>query len=113
MRRLVTALLVLAPLAGGCKDVRSMRHSRDVAGLSEALRDPDPQTRVKAVDALGQVGDEAAIDALLRALDDEDPYVREHAARCLGCNYHSSLGTAQHRASLCPSSWSSETSLQD
>lgn len=84
--------LALCLIFVGCEDVRSMRRSRDVEGLIRLLSDPDDHVRIKAVDALGYVGDSRAVGPLIKVLRDENPYVREHAARNLGCDYHSSLG---------------------
>lgn len=61
-------------------------------GLIRLLSNPDDHVRIKAVDALGYVGDSRAVRPLIKALHDKNPYVREHAARNLGCDYHSSLG---------------------
>ena len=85
-------MLLFCALLVGCEDVRSMRRTRDVDGLIGLLSNPDSHVRIKAVDALGYVGDSRAVRPLIKALHDDDPYVREHAARNLGCDYHSSLG---------------------
>lgn len=92
MSRILAWGMLFFILCSGCSDVRSMRRARDVEGLVKLLSDDDPHQRVKAVDALGYVGDSRAIRPLIKVLADEDPYVREHAARNLGCDYHSSLG---------------------
>lgn len=92
MSRAAVSLMILCCFAVGCSDVRSMRRARDVEGLIRVLSDPDPHIRVKAVDALGYVGDSRAVRPLIERLEDSDSYVREHAARNLGCDYHSSLG---------------------
>ena len=89
---LTAALACVCLFLVGCRDVRSMRRSRDVEGLIHLLSDSDDHVRIKAVDALGYVGDSRAVRPLIKALHDSDPYVREHAARNLGCDYHSSLG---------------------
>lgn len=86
------AALLLALLAAGCNDIGSMRRRRDVEGLLVLLGHSDAKVRTRAVDALGYVGDSRAVDPLIKALHDPDSYVREHAARNLGCDYHSSLG---------------------
>jgi len=101
MWRLCAALAAIL-FASGCNDVRNMRRSRDVTGLTSALSNSDPQVRIKAADALGHVGDPRAIGPLVAALGDDDAFVREHAARNLGCNHHSTLGcdTAEARAPL-------------
>lgn len=91
------ALLVagLATLITSCADdARSMRRNRDIDGLVSLLESPDDRVRVQAVDALGDLGDSRAVQPLIRALRDRSPYVREHAARFLGCDDRSSLGCA-------------------
>ena len=56
--------------------------------LTELLRDASPEVRWQAADLLGQAGpaergDTAAKDALVRALQDDDPHVRAVAASSL------------------------------
>ena len=91
MLRAVGAMVATVLLVG-CNDIGSMRRRRDVAGLMTLLSHSDAEIRIKAVDALGYVGDSRAVEPLIKALGDSDHYVREHAARNLGCDYHSSLG---------------------
>jgi HEAT repeat protein len=91
MFRVVVALLALLPCVG-CNDIGSMRSRRDTEGLLKMLSDSDPTVRVRAIDALGKVGDSRTVDALIKSLGDDNAYVREHAARNLGCDYHSTLG---------------------
>ncbi len=43
----------------------------------------DPSARAKAARALGEMGDAAAVPALMEALKDPDPEVRRAAARAL------------------------------
>ena len=53
--------------------------------LLAAMRDPEPDVRERAIDALGDLRDEAAVGPLSRALtQDEDEDVRESAADALG-----------------------------
>lgn len=92
MFRAYIALALACSVLIGCEDVRSMRRSRDVEGLIGLLANPDAHVRIKAIDALGYVGDSRAVRPLIKTLRDENPFVREHAARNLGCDYHSSLG---------------------
>ena len=68
------ALLLLGLTLAACSDVRSMRRSRDVDGLVALLSHDDSHTRVKAVDALGHVGDSRAVAPLIRMLRDADPH---------------------------------------
>ncbi|MGH2413665.1 MAG: HEAT repeat domain-containing protein, partial [Microcystaceae cyanobacterium] len=49
----------------------------------KALEDPDDYVRCRAADALGKIGSERAIDALIKALEDPDDYVRSSAAYAL------------------------------
>ena len=57
-----------------------------VPALITALRDPDPAVRLKAVEVLGRMGDDAAaaVPDLIKLLDDPDPEVRKAAARTIG-----------------------------
>jgi len=48
------------------------------------LRDPDKETRISTVRALGQIGDVSAVESLNIALDDESWEVRAEAAKSLG-----------------------------
>ncbi len=100
MFRSLGALLALILLAG-CNDIGSMRRRRDTEGLINLMSDEDPRVRIKAIDALGKVGDSRTAEHLIKALRDPNPYVREHAARNLGCDYHSSLG-CELRSTVAP-----------
>lgn len=78
---------VPAPRAAGPEVRRSSRvdrlaADRDVAGLLEALTDPDLDVRKQAVAALGDLGDERAVEPLLAAL--EDPALEAGAEAALG-----------------------------
>jgi hypothetical protein len=57
-----------------------------VPALVTALRDPDPAVRLKAVEVLGRMGDDAAaaVPDLIKLLDDPDPDVRKAATRTIG-----------------------------
>ena len=48
------------------------------------LDDPNGDVRQSAVDALGNIADEAALDALRAALTSKDAKVRRAAAEALG-----------------------------
>lgn len=52
--------------------------------LASQLKEPDPRLRIKAVRALGQLKDPAAIEPLLGALADGDPNVRAEIIEALG-----------------------------
>lgn len=58
----------------------------DISGLVKALGAGDKSSRVKAIDALGDLGPKAAgsVKALAERLADGSPLVRAHAARALG-----------------------------
>jgi len=57
-----------------------------VPALVEALRNPDPTVRLKAVEVLGRMGDDAApaVPDLVRLLADPNPDVQKAATRTLG-----------------------------
>jgi len=70
-------------------DVKKLRESRNVQGLIFALRHKDPSVQYEAAEALGDIGDERAVEPLLIALkNDETGGVRWKAAEAL-----SKLGT--------------------
>ena len=52
--------------------------------LLQCLDDKDDRVRIEAIDALGQIGGEGAVQALVGSLDAEDQEVRERAADALG-----------------------------
>ena len=57
-----------------------------VPALVESLQNPDAAVRLKAIEVLGRMGDDAkdAVPQLVRLLDDPDLNVRKAAARTLG-----------------------------
>jgi HEAT repeat protein len=57
-----------------------------VPALIEVLQNADPEARLKAIEVLGRMGDDAkdAVPELTRLLDDPDPRVRKAAARTVG-----------------------------
>ncbi|HND52963.1 MAG TPA: HEAT repeat domain-containing protein [Pirellulaceae bacterium] len=69
--------------------------SASVPALTEALVNPDAQTRQQAADTLARIGPDAAkaVPSLITALDDPDPRVRKSAAKALG-----QIGPAAHEA---------------
>jgi len=70
-------------------DVKKLRESRNVQGLIFALQNKDPTVQYDAAEALGDIGDERAVEPLLTALkNDETGGVRWKAAEAL-----SKLGT--------------------
>jgi HEAT repeat protein len=83
--RYVLLALGVAILSGcGTKPPLTV-HGKPVAAWVEALSDPSPAVRKKAVTALGFVGDAdpAAIPALIEALEDRDAAVRGQAVLAL------------------------------
>ncbi len=78
---------------GNTKDPR-------VAGtLVAVLRDPDPQVRGSAADALGKIGDPRAVEALIGALQDINRAVRKSAAmglKGLGWNPNNEVEAAYY-----------------
>jgi HEAT repeat protein len=57
---------------------------RAVPQLRLMLEDPNGEVREAAVEALGEIRNEAAIQALIGALKAKDPKVRQGAADALG-----------------------------
>jgi HEAT repeat protein len=79
-------VLSLAVLASGCgKKEPLLSHGQPVSHWVEALKDPNPQARKKAVTALGHVGaaDPDAIPAVIGAVKDPDAAVRAEAVLAL------------------------------
>ena len=75
-------LLAAVLLLGGCrKDPVILAHGKPIAHWVQALQDPNPRSRKKAADVLGNVGavDPAVVPALARALKDRDAGVRRAA----------------------------------
>lgn len=68
----------------GPPDVKRMKEKRDTAGLIKALRDRRREVRLEAAEALGEIGDGSAVDALIETLGDVREDVRRAAAHSLG-----------------------------
>jgi HEAT repeat protein len=65
--------------------VKKLSERRDVPGLIRALKKRDPAVQYEAVEALGNIGDPAATDALMDALTgDQYSGIRWKAAEALG-----------------------------
>jgi HEAT repeat protein len=80
--RLPLMLLLAGVLLIGCsKGPGTMAGGKPVEHWMQALRDPSPAVRKKAVAKLGNVGtaDPAALPALKEALNDRDARVRQEA----------------------------------
>lgn len=69
----------VCPRCGG--DLR--RHVDLAEGLVLALRSPDALTRRRAAYLLGRMRAEAAVAALMKALEEDDPYVATEALEAL------------------------------
>jgi len=66
-------------------DVFRLKARGNVKGLIRALKYPkSPLVRKSAATALGDLGDERAVEALIEALKDEDNFVRKMAATACG-----------------------------
>lgn len=65
----------------GPPSIKKLQAKRDIAGLTEALYEPDPLRARDAAEALGRLGDPQAGPALIDALQDEA--VRDAAAAAL------------------------------
>jgi hypothetical protein len=68
------------------KDALGRIGAAAVPALVNALHDPDPTVRLKAIEVLGRMGDDAApaVPDLIRLLDDPNPDVQKSATRTLG-----------------------------
>ena len=55
-----------------------------VEGAVHALRSDSYIVQIETLKLLGEIGDRRAVPEIVVVLDDEDPMVREHAARALG-----------------------------
>lgn len=72
--------------AHGSPMARAAEPPPELAAHIAALRAPDVTARIRAADALAQLGQAAAgaVDPLVAALQDDNPLVRSHAAFALG-----------------------------
>jgi HEAT repeat protein len=55
----------------------------EAAAVRARTRDPDPSVRAAAAETLAELGDSAALGAVLRLLDDPEWFVRAHACRAV------------------------------
>jgi HEAT repeat protein len=99
MYRLFFVLLSLS-VAGCGRAGPTLAGGRSVSFWVESLQSPDARVRQKAVDKLGNVGNEdpQAFPAVLGALKDEDPAVRQAAIRALpkfGARAQDGIGALQ------------------
>lgn len=74
-------------IRAGCADVLGRVGSTDDQRIAPSLRsvigDPAATVRLKAIEALGMIGDPLALDGLKQALADPDPHVSVQAAASL------------------------------
>ncbi|MGD1992929.1 MAG: HEAT repeat domain-containing protein [Anaerolineae bacterium] len=68
----------------GPPNVDRLKEKKDVRKLIKALGYRDPSVRRSAAEALGEIGDAGAVEALSAALQDEDKGVRGRSAYALG-----------------------------
>ncbi len=66
-----------------------MRAAAAVAALAGVITQGTPEMRVAAVTALSQIGSPGAMEAVVRALDDDDTDIRTAAVRTLATRGHS------------------------
>ena len=57
---------------------------KDAEGLIKDLKHKDSSIRQHAIEMLGIIGDEKAVDALILVLKDENRFVRQEAIAVLG-----------------------------
>lgn len=65
-------------------NIERLKAKRDVQGLIKALQHRDAATRRDAATALGDIGDERAVDPLIASLGDGDADMRYESAEALG-----------------------------
>jgi HEAT repeat protein len=65
-------------------DVDKLKARNDVGGLIKALDDPAFELRIKAIYALGNIGDRRAVNGLIEHLGDAEGSVRQESALALG-----------------------------
>ena len=65
------------------KAIAAATRQRDLAALLQAVDDPNPYLRGDTIKALGEIGDVAAVPALIRRLEDENFNNQEYAAAAL------------------------------
>lgn len=67
----------------GSPNIDKLKEMRNISGLEEALSYKEGTIRLKAVLALGELGDSQAVESLITALNNEGNEVRITAASCL------------------------------
>ena len=74
-------------MADEIEQLRGRTEELDLSNVElalQSLKNPDGYVRWKAAEALGNMGDETTVPALIEALDDKAAGVREFAAKALG-----------------------------
>ncbi len=67
------------------KDRTIIEARKDFESLIKTLKyDSDPESRAKAAEALGKMGNKRAVEPLIQALQDKESYVRLRAVLALG-----------------------------
>ncbi len=64
-------------------NVKKLKERGDIKGLVKALGHKDVSIKIDAANALGEIGDSSAADALLDAMKDKNTDVRKAAVRAL------------------------------
>lgn len=96
----VVLSLCFASLLGCYQPSASPSPQRTVEVLLRLLHDGDPVSRRTAAEALGKIGNPQAIEALVVALGDHSPNVREASVRSLGGVGQLDMGTREQIAGL-------------
>lgn len=66
------------------KTIKKLHKNREVGKLIPLLGYENEEVRREAASALGEIGDQQAVNPLIGALKDDHPQVREAAAKALG-----------------------------
>ncbi len=81
LRIFLILLVSLLSLSACAPDIAQLEQSGDIPGLLKNLDQDDPQLRQAAIEALGRVGDSAALEPLLAALEEADPALSQAASQ--------------------------------
>ena len=77
-------VIAQAPQAANEENARRTVSPAVIKGLTEAMKDSDPDVRKQAMQGLARLGAPIAFETLVAALKDPDSDIREHAASALG-----------------------------
>ena len=64
-------------------DIKALKEKKDVKGLIKALKYGDSNIRMFAAIALGEIGDERAVEPLILSLKDEEQVVQNEVLKSL------------------------------